>query len=73
MSSEIARYELKGKMVRCHHCGNDRFAEGKALLNTPGLTFLGLEWANQQAVTLLCADCGHVEWFVKVPTRIDAP
>jgi hypothetical protein len=69
MSTEMGRYEVNGKTVTCQHCGHDGFVESKALLNTPGLTFLGLDWANEQAVTLLCSECGHIEWFVKVPKR----
>ena len=54
-----------GLPVRCLHCGHDRFREGKALLNSRGLTFLDLEWLNDSAVTLECANCGFILWFTK--------
>lgn len=63
------QYEVEGKLVRCPHCGQETFAEGEALLNTMGMTFVGLAWANRTASTLLCAQCGRIEWFGQKPTR----
>ncbi len=54
-----------GIIVTCSHCGGDAFHTASALLNTPGATFLGLEWANQSAEVNTCAGCGHLEWFVR--------
>jgi predicted nucleic-acid-binding Zn-ribbon protein len=64
------RYELAGKLVVCPHCGHDRFAEGKAQLNTAGMSFLNLDWANRTATTLVCGQCGRIEWFLQKPTRL---
>lgn len=33
-------------------------------MNTPGLTFFDLDWANRTARNLVCEDCGHVLWFL---------
>ena len=63
------KYEVESKLVRCPHCGNEIFAEGEALLNTVGMTFLGLDWANKTASTLMCATCGRIEWFGQKPSR----
>jgi len=63
-------YEVEGKPVRCSHCGDDTFAEGSVLLNTVGMTFIGLDWANRTASTLMCAQCGRIEWFGQKPTRL---
>jgi predicted nucleic-acid-binding Zn-ribbon protein len=49
--------------IRCLHCGHDRFFEGKALLNTRGLSFLDLDWLNDDAITLQCDTCGFIHWF----------
>jgi len=65
------RYELEGKPIRCLHCGQDRFAEGRAQLNTAGMTFLNLDWANRSATTLTCAECGRLEWFLQEPRSLD--
>jgi hypothetical protein len=61
------RYEIAGKPVRCLHCSGDHFVEGRAQLNTAGLTFVGLDWANRSAATLACVGCGRVEWFLADP------
>ncbi|MGI6450591.1 MAG: hypothetical protein ACOX3R_09960 [Desulfitobacteriia bacterium] len=52
-----------GKQITCLHCEHDRFAEGRALLNTRGLTFLDLDWLNEGATTLTCKRCGFIHWF----------
>jgi len=60
-------FEVAGRPVRCLHCGGEWFIEGRAQLNTAGLTFLGLDWANRSAATLACVGCGRVEWFLADP------
>lgn len=60
-------FEVAGKPVRCPHCGGDRFIEGRAQLNTAGLSFLNLDWANRSAATLACVGCGRLEWFLADP------
>lgn len=64
------RYEVESKLVRCPHCGHDRFAAGEALLNTVGMTFVGLDWANRTASTLMCDECGRIEWFGQKPIKL---
>lgn len=49
-----------GIQIICSHCKNERFLEGHILLNTRGLTFLGLEWLNKSAITLVCIRCGYI-------------
>jgi len=65
------RFAVAGKPVRCLHCGHDRFEEGRAQLNTTGMTFLNLDWANRSAATLACTQCGRIEWFVEDPESVD--
>ncbi len=62
-------YRVKEKEVICSHCGYSEFTEGSAQLNTAGMTFIGLDWANKSAYTLLCSNCGHIEWFMQKPVR----
>ena len=52
-------------LIRCNHCGHDRFERGSALMNTRGLTFLDLDWLNEAAHTLMCKHCGLIHWFGK--------
>ena len=63
------RFKVEGRTVQCPHCGNGEFAEGSALLNTVGMSFLGLDWTNRSAHTLMCSKCGRIEWFGQSPTR----
>lgn len=64
-------FTVAGKGVVCPHCAHDRFEEGRALLNTAGMTFLKLDWANRSAATLLCTRCGHIAWFLEDPESTD--
>ena len=63
-------YQLVGKKVVCPHCGGTGFAEGSAQLNSAGMTFIGLDWANKSAATLACISCGRIEWFMQRPERV---
>ena len=69
-SYEVGSYEVEGRRVTCPHCGGEEFAEGSALLNTVGMTFLELDWANKSAYTLMCAECSRIEWFGQAPGRL---
>ena len=62
-------YQVAGRPVRCPHCGQQKFVSGRALLNSAGATFLKLDWADPSAATLVCAECGRIEWFAQEPER----
>ena len=66
------KYSVADRPVRCPHCGGETFDQGDALLNTRVLTLLQLDWTNKSAWTLICVECGRIEWFIKLPDkRID--
>lgn len=65
MTEAPKQVTANGIIVTCSHCGGDVFYTASALLNTPGATFLGLGWANRSAEVNTCAECGHLEWFVR--------
>jgi hypothetical protein len=71
-SRKIHSYQIRGKEIVCLHCGNDQFDEGSALLNTSGMTFLNLDWANRSATVLVCQYCGHIQWFLQHPEKAEA-
>ncbi|MCA8966867.1 MAG: hypothetical protein KDC48_18445 [Planctomycetes bacterium] len=50
--------------LKCQVCGHADFESRNVLMNTPGMTFMGLDWANQSAKCFLCTRCGFVHWFV---------
>ena len=64
---EGERYTVADIPVTCAHCKHDHFVEGRAQLNTAGMTFLNLDWANRSAATLTCTACGRIEWFLADP------
>ena len=64
------RYVAVGEEISCPHCGGNEFAEGSAQLNTAGMTFFNLDWANKSSTTLACTRCGRVQWFLKKPKRL---
>jgi hypothetical protein len=55
---------IAGQLVRCQHCGSERFWERRAQLNTAVLTFFNLDWLNKSARLLVCRRCGFVHWFL---------
>lgn len=63
-------YRIRGMDISCPYCSHNVFDQGRALLNTPGMTFFGLDWANRAATILVCRECGHIEWFLKEPEEI---
>jgi predicted nucleic-acid-binding Zn-ribbon protein len=64
------QFAVADVQAKCPHCGGVEFDEGYAMLNTAGLTFLGLDWANREANLLICTNCGRVEWFLQEPKRV---
>ncbi len=63
-------YQILGKPIVCTQCGYNQFDQASALLNTPGLTFLGLDWANRTATILACKQCGRIMWFLRQPEEV---
>jgi len=65
MSQLAERKTVKGQTLACLICGNDTFFERSAQLNTRGLTFLKLDWANKVADCYVCENCGYIHWFLQ--------
>lgn len=68
--NEPVEYSVAGRPVRCPHCGERKFAPGSALLNTRALSLFNLDWADQSASFLVCAECGRIEWFAQEPQAL---
>lgn len=62
--SELKKIEVGGRPLKCVVCRHDEFTEREALLNTAGLSFLGLDWANRTATCFICDSCGYIHWFL---------
>lgn len=64
---EVAeRMQVAAVRMRCDHCRGESFRESSAQLNTAGMTFIGLDWANRSARVFVCSGCGQLKWFVSV-------
>lgn len=50
--------------VTCAFCHFDAFHLREVLLNTGGMSFLGLDFANVSSKGLICAQCGYLMEFV---------
>jgi len=61
------RYRAGGAPIACPCCGNDTFDLDFRQLNTSGLSFFGLDWANKNAAILVCKRCTHISWFMEEP------
>lgn len=58
-------YKAGGIQVTCLHCKHDKFHKGEGMLNTRVLTFFDLDWLDESATILVCANCGFIHWFGK--------
>ena len=66
-ANDPAEVSVAGRPVRCPHCGETRFVQDNALLNTRVRSALNADWMDPGATILICAECGRVEWFAKEP------
>ncbi len=70
MQNEVV-FEVHGKKVVCYHCGGDSFVSRRVQLNTAVLTFFNMDYLNKSADVYVCADCGHLEWFLDPEVQVD--
>jgi len=55
---------VRGQALTCVVCRGRTFWNREIKLNTTGMEFLDLGWANESAVGLVCASCGYVHEFL---------
>jgi hypothetical protein len=53
-----------GRPLHCYACGYDSFWQRSAQLNTALATFFNFDWTNPSATCCICAQCGHIHWFL---------
>jgi predicted RNA-binding Zn-ribbon protein involved in translation (DUF1610 family) len=61
--SEAQEYDVQGNKLVCPICGKTHFWTRTTLMNTRGATFLGFDWANNEAENYICDNCGYIMWF----------
>jgi hypothetical protein len=49
--------------LHCLVCRGQLFTDREIKLNTSGMEFLGMEWANRSGTALICDRCGFVHTF----------
>lgn len=60
---------LAGKKIVCPHCEQDEFIEGSAQVNTTITSaLLGVDY--KKVYTLICTQCGYLQWTVQPPKRM---
>ncbi len=56
--------KVNGYDLVCPVCKRESFTKRSSLLNSRGMTFLGLDWTNQGAINYVCDSCGYIFWFI---------
>ena len=52
-----------GKQLACLVCGAEDFTYREIKLNTSGMSFMNLDWANKSGTGCICTACGFVHTF----------
>ena len=64
VKEENREIEIRGNKLSCPICKNNKFWEKDTLMNTRGISFLGISWTNKEAENYICSKCGYVYWFL---------
>jgi len=66
-ANDPTEFTVAGRPVRCPHCGETKFSQDSALLNTRVRSAFNVDWTDPGATILVCAECGRLEWFLDEP------
>jgi hypothetical protein len=58
------------RRFHCMFCQGERFWYRSVKMNTTGMEFFDLGWANQSSHGLICAACGYVHEFMGDNVRL---
>ena len=64
--------EVLGRPLHCYACEYDRFWQRSAQLNTALSTLFEFDWLDSSATCCVCAQCGHIHWFLPQPEGASA-
>jgi hypothetical protein len=59
--------------LHCLVCRGQLFTDREIKLNTSGMEFLGIEWANRSGTALICDRCSFVHTFAGGGFELWAP
>lgn len=57
--------KVKGKELKCLHCGKRHFTKREGILVTTWMSFFRLVFFNESATCYVCLNCKFIHWFVK--------
>jgi predicted nucleic-acid-binding Zn-ribbon protein len=55
---------VNGRQFTCPVCDGREFYDRQIKLNTGVAEYFDMGWANQSALGVVCAACGHIDEFV---------
>jgi hypothetical protein len=55
---------VNGQVFRCLVCRGGLFSTRSVKLNTAGMEFFDLAWANKSSLGLICHNCGYLHEFL---------
>ncbi|NYD42041.1 hypothetical protein [Nocardioides panaciterrulae] len=61
---ELTEVHVAGRVLECLVCAGRTFARREIKLNTTGMSFIGLDWANRSGQGVICRTCGFVHTFL---------
>jgi hypothetical protein len=64
MARKPVRAAVGGVWITCQICRGDLFRERSVMLNSVGMEFMKMAWADETATGLICRQCGYVHLFV---------
>ncbi|MDI3402404.1 hypothetical protein [Streptomyces cavernicola] len=70
--AKTVRAALNDVWFTCRVCEGDLFRRREVLLNSSGMEFMKLAWANESATGLICLSCGYVHLFTGGGIKIHA-
>jgi hypothetical protein len=63
MARKPVRAAIGTVWLTCQVCGSDLFRAREVMLNSVGLEFFKMAWADETARGLICQHCGYVHLF----------
>lgn len=59
----VAKVEINGIPLACHHCKANLFIKREALIPTTFISLFRIPFANQSGSAYVCKSCGQIHWF----------
>lgn len=66
-TDRLGQFTMRGKEIKCPHCGKDTFKERRVQLAGRWKQYWGFGVFNQRARALRCCYCTYIVWFNDKP------